>query len=98
MASQLLQHNDLKMEDLPSYLYVAVKGSLHANDCAVFGLNCDEIQALTKRYQNSSAETLNGVIIKGPPMHVINSLSELGYRVVCSTGEAEIVWTLQREV
>ncbi|KAK7870508.1 hypothetical protein R5R35_002913 [Gryllus longicercus] len=41
---------------------------------------------------------MNGVIIKGAAMDVINSLSELGYHVVCSTGEAEIVWTMQREI
>jgi hypothetical protein len=37
-------------------------------------------------------------LFPGPPVQVINTLSELGYKVVCSTGEAEIVWTLQREV
>lgn len=37
-------------------------------------------------------------LFTGPPIQVINTLSELGYKVVCSTGEAEVVWTLQREV
>jgi hypothetical protein len=37
-------------------------------------------------------------VFAGPPIAVINTLSELGYKVVCSTGEAEVVWTLQREV
>ncbi|KAK7870507.1 hypothetical protein R5R35_002913 [Gryllus longicercus] len=84
---------------LPNYYYIAVKGSLHATDCQVFGLNEDERDALSKRYSNSSAEVImNGVIIKGAAMDVINSLSELGYHVVCSTGEAEIVWTMQREI
>lgn len=37
-------------------------------------------------------------LFPGPPVQVINTLSELGYKVVCTTGEAEVVWTLQREV
>jgi hypothetical protein len=37
-------------------------------------------------------------LFPGPPIQVINTLSELGYKVVCSTGDAEVVWTLQREV
>ncbi|XP_049950545.1 ankyrin repeat domain-containing protein 39-like isoform X1 [Schistocerca serialis cubense] len=65
MDIPLLLPNQVSMPDLPTYLYAAVKGSLHASDCSVFGLNCAEIQALTKRYQNTSSETLNGVIIKG---------------------------------
>lgn len=36
--------------------------------------------------------------IAGPPFSIINALAELGYRVICSTGEAEILWTLQREL
>lgn len=80
-----------------TFYYVAVKGSLHASDCSVFGLIPAEVQALAKRYP-SSIEVINGMLIKGPPIQVINTLSELGYRVVCSTGEAEVVWTLQREV
>jgi len=80
-----------------TYYYIAVKGSLHAGDCSVFGLIPAEVQALSKRYP-SSIEVVNGMLIKGPPIAVINTLSELGYKVVCSTGEAEVVWTLQREV
>jgi len=37
-------------------------------------------------------------VFAGPPIAVINTLSELGYEVVSSTGEAEVVWTLRREV
>lgn len=80
-----------------AYCYVAVKGSLHASDCSVFGLIPAEVLALSKRYPSSS-EVINGMTVKGPPIAVINTLSELGYKVVCSTGEAEVVWTLQREV
>lgn len=32
-----------------TFTYVAVKGSLHASDAAVFGLNDDEVKALSKR-------------------------------------------------
>lgn len=81
-----------------TYAYVAVKGSLHASDSAVFGLNQEEVKALSKRFSNSTTEIVNGVNIKGPPINVINSLSLLGYKVICSTGEIEVVWTLQREV
>lgn len=38
------------------------------------------------------------ICLLGAPLSVINALAELGYKVVCSTGEAEILWTLQREV
>nr|CAD7572904.1 unnamed protein product [Timema californicum] len=83
---------------MSTYWYVAVKGSLHAQDCSVFGLIPAEVEALCKRYSHPRVEVVNGIIIKCQPIQVINTLSELGYKVVCSTGEAEIVWTLQREV
>nr|CAD7406736.1 unnamed protein product [Timema cristinae] len=83
---------------MSTYWYVAVKGSLHAQDCSVFGLIPAEVEALCKRYSHPKVEVVNGIIIKCQPIQVINTLSELGYKVVCSTGEAEIVWTLQREV
>lgn len=81
-----------------SYYYVAVKGSPFASDCNVFGLTQDEVVALSKRFPNSGSEVINGVMIKGPPLNIINALAELGYRVICTTGEAEILWTLQREI
>lgn len=31
-------------------------------------------------------------------MTVINSLAQLGYRVITSCGETETLWTLQREI
>lgn len=80
------------------YTYVSIKGSLHDRSCAVFGLNNDEIVALSKRFENGTTQTVNGVMINTPPMPLINTLSQLGYKVICSTGEAEIVWTMQREV
>lgn len=78
--------------------YVAVKGSLHSSDSAVFGLEPVEVTALTKRFRNSHTDVINGILVKGSPMQVINSLSELGYKVVCSSGEGEIVWTLRRDI
>lgn len=81
-----------------TYVYVAVKGSLHSMDSSVFGLSKEEVTALSKRFSNSSTAIVNGVNIKGPPIEVINSLSQLGYKVVCSTGETEVVWTMQREL
>ncbi|GJQ80884.1 hypothetical protein Trydic_g14141 [Trypoxylus dichotomus] len=36
-------------------------------------------------------EIVNGVLIKGNPIDVVNALGELGYRVVGTTGEAEVV-------
>jgi hypothetical protein len=47
----------------PTYYYVAVKGSLHASDCSVFGLIPAEAQALSKKYP-SSVEVINGMTIK----------------------------------
>jgi hypothetical protein len=49
---------------VPTYCYVAVKGSLHASDCSVFGLIPEEVQALSKKYP-SSIEVINGMTIKG---------------------------------
>lgn len=48
-----------------TYYYIAVKGSPFATDCAVFGLNQDEIVALTKRFPNSGTDVVNGVLMKG---------------------------------
>lgn len=81
-----------------NHAYVAVKASLHATDSAVFGLNEEEIKALTKKFSDYSKEVINGVLLKAAPMDVVNALGQLGYRVVATTGEAEIVWTMQREV
>ncbi|KAK9510763.1 hypothetical protein O3M35_005481 [Rhynocoris fuscipes] len=78
--------------------YVAVKGSLHASDSCVFGLSNEELAAISKRFGNVKKEVINGILIKANPLEVINCLSELGYRVACSSGEAEMVWTLRREV
>lgn len=86
----------VSQEDI--YTYVSIKGSLHDRTCAVFGLNNDEVVALSKRFENGTTQIINGVMINAPPMQLINTLSQLGYKVICSTGEAEIVWTMQREV
>ncbi|EZA55858.1 hypothetical protein X777_04077 [Ooceraea biroi] len=58
-----------------------------------------EAAALRSRFPLTpgSPDVMNGIVIKGSPFSVINALAELGYRVICSTGEAEILWTLQRE-
>lgn len=80
------------------YHYIAIKGSLHSKDSSIFGLNKNEILALTNRYSNSSTEILNGILIKTPPIDIINALAELGYKVITSTGETEIIWTMQREM
>ncbi|XP_026271616.1 uncharacterized protein LOC113201872 isoform X4 [Frankliniella occidentalis] len=80
-----------------SFYYVAIKGALASSDCDAFGLDPEEISALTKRFPNSKAVVTNGLSIKGPPLTVINTLCQLGYKVVSSTGEIEITWTLQRE-
>lgn len=81
-----------------TFTYVAVKASLHAYDTAVFGLNDDERKALMKRFPPTNTEIVNGVLIKAPVIKVINTLSLLGYKVVCACGEIETTWTLQREV
>lgn len=80
------------------YVYVFVKGSLYSDCTSVFGLDSNEAKALAKRYNTTSVQIDNGIMIKTGPAEVINALSQLGYKVVCSTGEAEITWTLQREV
>lgn len=77
--------------------YIAVKASLHASDTQVFGLQQQEVTALTNRLQ-VQGEVLNGVLVKGPALGVINRLNEIGYRVICCSGENEITWTLAREL
>ncbi|GAB0092666.1 hypothetical protein DMENIID0001_076880 [Sergentomyia squamirostris] len=81
-----------------TYTYVAVKGSLYASDSCVFGLDKEEEQALTKKFSADLNKIINGLMIKSHPIKVINALSQLGYQVVCSTGETEVVWTMKREV
>lgn len=79
-------------------VYTAIKGSLHATDCSVFGLGPEEVKALTKKYPGSGVGVVNGVMIKTNVINAINSLAQLGYKVASSTGEAEITWTLQRDL
>lgn len=78
-------------------VYIAIKGSLHANDCSVFGLGSEEIKALTRKYPGSGV-VVNGVSIKANVLAAINSLGQLGYKIISSTGETEITWTLQRDI
>lgn len=80
-----------------TYYYVFVRGSVYSDFGSLFGLSQDEKQALIKRYNNKVGACDNGIMIHAPPVDLINSLAQLGYKVVCSTGEAEITWTLQRE-
>ncbi|XP_072936579.1 uncharacterized protein [Epargyreus clarus] len=81
-----------------SFVYIAIKGSLYANDCSVFGLGNEEVKALVKKYPGSGTNVVNGITVKTHVMQAVNSLALLGYKVISSTGEAEITWTLQREV
>lgn len=78
--------------------YVAVKGSLHANDCSAFGLGQEEVGAIKNKFPGSGSIVVNGVTIKTNVLNAINALSQLGYRIISSTGETEITWTLQREL
>lgn len=48
-----------------NYYYVGVKASPFASDCVAFGLNSDEILALSKLFPNSGTDAVNGVVIKG---------------------------------
>ncbi|KAH8409451.1 hypothetical protein KR222_005503 [Zaprionus bogoriensis] len=79
-----------------TFAYVTVKGSLHDYTCTVFGLNQAEVQALSQRL--SVKTCVNGVLVSVPPMVMLNTLAQLSYKVICSCGEAEICWTMQREV
>ncbi|RLU17108.1 hypothetical protein DMN91_011177 [Ooceraea biroi] len=99
---------DATVEDDEIFYYIGVKASPFATDCVVFGLMPYEAAALRSRFPLTpgSPDVVNGIVIKGTyvgklisgsPFSVINALAELGYRVICSTGEAEILWTLQRE-
>lgn len=79
------------------YTYVAVKASLHSDITSAFGLNDVEISALSKRFQ-CKTEVINGVTFKAPPIVIVNALGQLGYKVIATTGETEIVWTMQRDL
>ncbi|XP_030383957.1 uncharacterized protein LOC115631376 [Scaptodrosophila lebanonensis] len=81
-----------------NFAYITVKGSLHDYTCTIFGLNQAEVQALSKRFDSGVRECVNGIMVAVPPMVMLNTLAQLSYKVVCSCGEAEICWTMQREV
>ncbi|XP_068620852.1 uncharacterized protein [Battus philenor] len=89
------------LSNIPSeegVVYIAVKGSLYANDSSVFGLGQEEIKALTAKFPGSGVGVVNGVTIKANVLSTLNSLSQLGYKIISSTGETEITWTLQRDI
>ncbi|KAI8427852.1 hypothetical protein MSG28_002232 [Choristoneura fumiferana] len=79
-------------------VYIAIKGSLHAYDCSVFGLGQEEISALSKKYPGSGILIPgNGVTMKANVLRAINSLAQLGYKIVSSTafnGEKDKIITL----
>ncbi|KAH8261856.1 hypothetical protein KR038_005542 [Drosophila bunnanda] len=81
-----------------NFAYITVKGSLHDYTCTVFGLNQAEVQALSKRFESGVKPCVNGIMVAVSPMVMLNTLAQLSYKVVCSCGEAEICWTMQREV
>lgn len=80
------------------YSYISIRGVPSGDDCSVFGLSLEESLALQKRFTFSSIEIMHGNMIKSNVFQVMNSVSKLGYKVVCSSGEKEIVWTMQREI
>ncbi|CAG9784424.1 unnamed protein product [Diatraea saccharalis] len=75
-------------------IYIAIKGSLHATDCSVFGLQEEVVKNLAKKYE----PVINGFSISANVLNAINSLSQLGYKIVSSTGESEITWTMQKDI
>lgn len=80
------------------YFYVFVRGSLYSMETSVFGLELLEVSALSTKFASSPKEIENGVMFKQPANIVINSLAQLGYRVVSSCGETEHLFTLGREI
>lgn len=80
------------------YAYISIRGVPSGDDCTVFGVSLEERLALQNRFTFSTLEILHGAMIKSNVFQVMNSLTKLGYKVVCSSGEKEIVWTLQREI
>lgn len=79
--------------------YIAVKASLHDKDCCVFGLSIDEQSALHKKFNaHPPRGIVNGFSLQAPGIEVVNALSELGYRVICCSGESQLTWTLGREI
>lgn len=87
----LQQHDDI-------FYYVFVKGSLYSPDSAVFGLEVQEIQALAKKFNSPCKEIENGIMFKKSVVEIINSLAQLGYKVISTCGETETMFTLQREI
>lgn len=87
----LQQHDDI-------FYYVFVKGSLYSPDSAVFGLEASEIQALATKFNTTCKTVENGIMFKRSVCEVINALAQLGYRVISTCGDAETMFTLQREV
>ncbi|KAI8115851.1 hypothetical protein CVS40_11998 [Lucilia cuprina] len=63
-----------------TYAYITVKGSLHDRFCSVFGLNDTEIQALSKRLENSVKPVVNGVMVSASPLVMLNTLAQLSYK------------------
>jgi hypothetical protein len=80
------------------YYYVFVRGSLYSPESAVFGLEMTEISALSNRFGLNPKEIENGVMFKKPVNTIINSLAQLGYRVISTCGETEHLFTLGREI
>jgi hypothetical protein len=62
---------------------------------------CDIHKETTISFQRKGiflVELIYVWLFAGHPIQVINTLSELGYKVICSTGDSHITWTLQRKV
>ncbi|XP_046807087.1 uncharacterized protein LOC111684889 [Lucilia cuprina] len=63
----------------------------------IHSLNDTEIQALSKRFENSVKPVVNRVMVSASHLVMLNTLAQLSYKVVCC-GKAEICWTMQREI
>lgn len=82
---------------LENVYYAAIKGFLNADNCLAFGLSLEEERALYAQTQSGSKSQIPN-FFRINVLGAINALSQLGYRVVSTTGESEITWTLMREL
>lgn len=80
------------------YYYIFIKGSLYSPEVTVFGLESQELQALSNKFQSPCKMIENGVMFKKSACEVINALAQLGYKVISTCGETETLFTMQREV
>ena len=73
--------------------YILLRANINDSETLISGLNENEVQLVKTKFVVESS------FIKAAPIDVINMFSNIGYKVVASSGDcASTTWTMERNL